>query len=205
MWKPRAEELVAFESGADKRYLAHVEALRRAPSTGKVAPLEPSVHAPWPHLVGRGKYGEFPLVVVSEHFRSRGYTVWFCEPALEKYAHPDFVGFMLLSYPGRRRTAHPAYKRMQDVFGKATVERLNAEADRAKLQVDQGNGNRGGGDPDLFVFKGRERFFVEVKWKDHITEKQRVTFPLIERHCGVRIKIARIYERGKPSRRLRDA
>jgi len=55
----------------------------------------------------------------------------------------------------------------------------------------------GGGDPDLFVFNGRERFFVEVKWKDHITEKQRVTFPFIESHCGVKIKIARNFERGK--------
>ena len=31
MWKPQAEELVPFESGADKRYLAQIEALRRAP------------------------------------------------------------------------------------------------------------------------------------------------------------------------------
>jgi hypothetical protein len=54
---------------------------------------------------------------------------------------------------------------------------------------------------DLFVFKGRERFFVEVKWKDHFTDKQRVTFPLIEANCGVRIKIARIYDRGLPSKK----
>jgi hypothetical protein len=205
-WKPQPEELVSFESGADKRYIAHVEVLRRAPNGDKeLPPAASSGYATWPHLVGRGKYGEFPLVVVREHYRRQGHTVWFCEPALEKYADPDFVGFMLLSYPGRRRTAHSAYKRMQDVFGEATVERLNAEADRAKLQMDQGKGNRGGGDPDLFVFKGRERFFVEVKWKDHITEKQRVTFPLIERHCGVRVKIARIFERGMPSKKQRDA
>jgi hypothetical protein len=94
---------------------------------------------------------------------------------------------------------------MQDKFGAPTVARLNVEADRAKLQMHQGKGNRGGGDPDLFVFKGRERFFVEVKWQDHITEKQRVTFPLIERHCGVKVKIARIFERGMPSKIRRDA
>jgi hypothetical protein len=200
MWKPQAEELVAFESGADKRYLAQIEALRRALRGDKKAPFaESSGYTTWPHLVGRGKHGEFPLIVVREHYRRQGYTVWFCEPALEKHEDPDFVGFMLLSYRGRRRAAHAAYKRMQDMFGEATVAGLNLKADHAKRQMDQGQGNRGGGDPDLFVFKGRERFFVEVKWKDHITEKQRVTFPLIERYYGVRIKIARIFERGKPS------
>ena len=193
----RTEELVSFESGADRAYFAQIGALRHAPSGDKKAPLAASSgYAAWPHLVGRGKYGEFPLIVVREHYRMRGYTVWFCEPALEQYEDPDFVGFMLLSYPGRRRAAHPAYKRMQDVFGEATVARLNREADRAKRKMDQGQGNRGGGDPDLFVFKGHERFFVEVKWKDDLTAKQRVTFPLIERHCGVGIRIARIVERG---------
>ena len=198
MWKPQPEELVSFESGADKRYLAQVEALRRALSGDRKALLDVSSgYDAWPHLVGRGKHGEFPLIVVREHYRRQGYTVWFCEPALEKYADPNFVGFMLLSYPGRRQAAHLAYKRMQDVFGEATVARLNLEADHAKLQMNKGQGNRGGGDPDLFVFKGQERFFVEVKWKDHITQKQRVTFPLIVRHCGVNVRIARIVEHGR--------
>jgi hypothetical protein len=49
---------------------------------------------------------------------------------------------------------------------RATVARLNLKADRAKLTMNQGQGSSGGRDPDLFVFKGRERFFVEVKWKD---------------------------------------
>lgn len=75
----------------------------------------PSDYPTWPHLVGRGKYGEFSLMVVREHYRRQGYTVWFCEPALEKYADPDFVGFMLLSYPGRRRIGDPAFTRMQNV------------------------------------------------------------------------------------------
>lgn len=205
-WKPQPEQLVSVESGADKRYLEHVEGLRCAPRADKEAPLTASAnYAPWPHLVGRGKYGEFPLVIVREHYRRQGYTVWFCEPALEKYADPDFVGFMLLSYPGRRRTGHPAFKRMQNVFGDATVAELNVEADRAKRRMNQGRGSRGGGDPDLFVFNGRERFFVEVKWKDHITAKQRLTFPLIERHCGVSVRIARIFERGIPPKRRQGA
>jgi GNAT superfamily N-acetyltransferase len=193
-WKA-PEELVLFEPGADKRYFAHVEALRHAGRANKETRPVASGYSAWPHRVGRGKYGEFPLVVVADHYRRLGYTVWFCEPALEQYANPDFVGFMLVSYPGRRDRAHPAYKRMQEVFGEATVAKLNRAADAAKLKM----GRRGGGDPDLFVFKGRKRFFVEVKWKDHITDKQRVTFPLIERHCGVRVKIARIVEHRKPS------
>jgi hypothetical protein len=91
-WKPQPEELVSFESGADKRYLAQIEALRRAMNGGKEAP--PALFAAyptWPHLVGRGRYGEFPLIVVREHYRRQGYIVWFCEPALEKYHDTDFV------------------------------------------------------------------------------------------------------------------
>ena len=144
-WNPQREELVFFASGADKRYLAQIEAMRRALSADKGAPVAESAgYATWPHLVGRGKHGEFPLVVVREHYRRQGYMVWFCEPALEQYSNADFVGFMLLSYPGRRRAGHPAYKRMQKEFGEATVAKLNVEADRAKLQMDRGKGNRGG-------------------------------------------------------------
>lgn len=77
MWKPQPEELVPFESSADKRYLSQIEALRRALRGDKKAPLAaPSGYATWPHLVG-----EFPLIVVREHYRMQGYTVRFCEPA----------------------------------------------------------------------------------------------------------------------------
>jgi hypothetical protein len=43
-------------------------------------------------------------------------------------------------------------------------------------------------DPDLFAFRPgapADRFFVEVKHHDQITEKQRVAFPLIEQLCPV--------------------
>jgi hypothetical protein len=191
--KSQSEELVSFAPGEDRRYREQVEMRRLVRSAANESPSTVSSrYRLWPHLVGRGKYGEFPMVVVGEHYRAQGYTVWFCEPALDRYEDSDFVGFMLLSYPGRRRAANPAYVRMQEKFGKATVEKLNVEADRAKLKR---WGRRGGGDPDLFVFKERERFFVEVKWKDRIREKQCITFPLIERHCGVKVKIVRIVER----------
>ena len=53
-WKPEPEVLVPFESGADKRYAAQVEVLRRAPRADKDAPLTASSeYAPWPHLRGR--------------------------------------------------------------------------------------------------------------------------------------------------------
>jgi hypothetical protein len=36
----------------------------------------------WPLSAGRGKFGEFPLVVAREHFRKLGYTVLASEPRL---------------------------------------------------------------------------------------------------------------------------
>ena len=138
----------------------------------------------WPLRAGRGRYGEFPLVVVREHYRRLGYTVWASEPEL-----PDDTGFILVSYPGKRGDHHPAFVRMEQMFGKTTVAELNGRADEAKrLQTD----GRGGGDPDLFVFRDTERFFVEVKWRDKISEKQIVAFPIIEQVCNVEVMIARI-------------
>ncbi len=104
-------------------------------------------------------------MVVREHYRRQGYTVWFCEPALEKYADPDFVDFKLLPHPGRRRIGDPAFTRMQNAFVNGTVAKLNVEADRDKHGMNHGHGRTGGGDPDLFVFNRRKSFFVEVKWK----------------------------------------
>jgi len=197
-WKSQPEERVSFGRRELEQYRALIEALRR----NKEAPLGVrSAFPPWPHLVGRGQYGEFPLMVVARHYRKNKYTVWFCEPALENYESSDFVGFMLLSYPGRRAKPHKAYERMQEKFGAAMVERLNRRADAAKQAMNHGTGNRGGGDPDLFVFKGRERFFVEVKWKDQLKAKQCVTFPLIEHYCNVPVKIVRIFERGPTATR----
>lgn len=138
----------------------------------------------WPLNAGRGRFGEFPLVVVREHFRACGYTVWASEPEL-----PNDAGFILVAYPGKRSKDHPAYRRMEAMFSKARLRDLNLEADEAKRSWTQGVG---GGDPDLFVFGGDEKFFVEVKWKDSITQKQHATFPIIEQHCAAEIKIARL-------------
>jgi len=134
----------------------------------------------WPLNRGRGKFGEFPLVVVREHFRKLGYTVLASEPRL-----PRREGFILVSYPGKRRAGDPAYRRMKALFGARILAELNEEADIAK---EKRTGNRGGGDPDLFAFRPRtsaDRFFVEVKHHDQITEKQRVAFHFIEQLCPV--------------------
>jgi hypothetical protein len=147
----------------------------------------------WPcHLKrGREKTGEFPLVVVREHYRRLGYTVLASEPKL-----PDGQGFILLSFPGYRKRRHTAYMQMAKLLGTdiEALDALNLIADKAKIAA---TGNRGGGDPDLFVHKpdGTERFFVEVKHKDKLNKKQLVTFPIIGRQ-GWEVKIVRIVEAG---------
>ncbi|MCJ7706900.1 MAG: hypothetical protein MUO38_04690, partial [Anaerolineales bacterium] len=166
-WQPRAPELlIPFAPREDLLY-------RLAHATSRYSTVR------WPRAVGRSKHGEFPLVVVRQHFRRLGYTVWASEPEL-----PDGSGFILVSFPGKRRAHHPAYARMEAIFGNGTLAELNRIADRKKRLH---TGNASGGDPDLFVFRGADRFFVEVKWRDHITAKQTATFPLIERLCNVEI------------------
>ena len=134
----------------------------------------------WPSNAGRGIFGEFPLVVAREHFRKLGYTVLASEPRL-----PREEGFILVAYPGKRRAGDPAYRRMEAIFGDRKLAELNERADEAKRKA---TGNRAGGDPDLFIFRAgspSDRFFVEVKHHDHLTEKQLVTFPLIEQLCPI--------------------
>lgn len=134
----------------------------------------------WPLREGRGRRGEFPLVVVREHFRKQGYVVLASEPRL-----PNEEGFIVVSYPGKRSSGDPAYRRMQDIFGADVLAELNARADAAKIRATR---NRAGGDPDLFAFRPgcpKDRMFIEVKHRDQITRKQLVTFPLLEELCPV--------------------
>ncbi len=150
----------------------------------------------WPLQEGRGRFGEFPLVVAREYFRRLGYTVRASEPRL-----PGAEGFILVAYPGKREARDPAYRRMEAVFGARVLAELNTRTDKAKRRH---TGNRAGGDPDLFVVRRgdpKDRFFVEVKHHDHITMKQSVTFPLIEELCP--IKIARLVAIGPADRRRR--
>ena len=82
----------------------------------------------WPLNKGRGRHGEFPLVVVREHFRSLGYEVLASEPEL-----PNLSGFILVSYPGKRRKNHPAFLQMERFFSKDIITQLNIESDQAKI------------------------------------------------------------------------
>jgi hypothetical protein len=84
---------------------------------------------------------------------------------------------------------------MEALFGSRPLASLNIRADEAKRKQ---TGNAGGGDPDLFVFREsnpRERFFVEVKHEDHLTKKQKTTFPLVEQLCP--IIVARLIARSR--------
>lgn len=126
-WTPRGGELaVPFEPAEWARY-------RRGDPNGVF-------HASrWPLHAGRGRFGEFPLVVVREYYRRDRLTVWASEPEL-----PNDGGFILVSYPGKRRRGHPAYARMEALFGVDALRKLNEAIDRAKRADTKGVG---GGDP----------------------------------------------------------
>jgi len=169
--------------------------LNRIKAKYDVRELPARAYPVWQSLKGRGKLGEFPLMVMREHYRSQGYRVWVSDSNAELRDC-----FILVSYPGLRKKTplHPAYKRMVGVFGRERIEKLNQLVDEAKRQG-KDNRNLGGGDPDLFVFKGanaqEERFFVEVKHKDPPTPNQRICFPLIAEHL-CEIKLVRIIAEG---------
>ena len=72
---------------------------------------------------------------------------------------------------------------------RSTEEVLQERADQAKIDA---TGGARGGDPDLFVFRDSEWFFVEVKDTDQLHAKQLVTFPLIEEVLGCDVRVARL-------------
>jgi hypothetical protein len=74
---------------------------------------------------------------------------------------------------------------MERLFGCETLAQLNILTDSAKRQL---TGNTSGGDPDLFVYRRDnpgDRFFVEVKDHDRLTNKQHATFPFIHKICPI--------------------
>lgn len=135
----------------------------------------------WPLREGKSRFGEFPLVVVREHFRQLGYVVLASEPRLKA------AGFILLSYSGKQLKGDRAYRRMERIFGKQRLAELNARADLAKRRATR---SRGGGDPDLFIFRKSDPsdcVFVEVKHRDQLTPKQKAAFPFIRELCPVAV------------------
>ena len=174
-WKPKSPEYEVQYSPSE------YDLYRNNDPSSKYADVR------WPLLRGRGRHGEFPLIVVREHFRNKGYSVLASEPEL-----PNLEGFLLVSYPGKRRNNHPAFIQMERFFDRDIIEELNTVADQQKIDK---TGNAGGGDPDLFVFNDQETFFVEVKHNDQLNKNQLITFPLIEKYCNTEILIARLVER----------
>jgi hypothetical protein len=103
---------------------------------------------------------------------------------------PRGEGFILLHYADKQKKKHAAFTRMFDYFPKSQIEKLNRQCDDLKIGV---GGTRSGGDPDLFVISPRGRaFFVEVKDREQLNEKQRATFPTIREVLGCDVLIARV-------------
>jgi hypothetical protein len=148
---------------------------------------------------GKATHGEFPLIVVREYYREKGYTVWASEPRLFNPITGEAEGYAAMSYPGARKPTnknHHAYLRMYAIFGDK-LAKLNEAADKAKRELKR---NRAGGDPDLFVFKKGEEdkaFFVEVKDEDELTPNELTCFPLIEKYLDCDVKVVRIVARSK--------
>ncbi|MEO8257238.1 MAG: hypothetical protein ABI868_07810 [Acidobacteriota bacterium] len=131
------------------------------------------------------KRGRFPEVAVRASLKALGFSVLISDPGM-----PTEGGYILTHYAGKRRRLDAAFQRMFQWFPEALITDLNRECDDLKRSV---SGNRGGGDPDLFVFsEAGDRFFVEVKDKDEIKEKQRATFASIARILGCDVLMARV-------------
>ena len=97
----------------------------------------------WPFRKGRHNKGEFPVVVVREHFIHRSYKVW-----VSGTSKLGIDAFTLAMFPGARRKGDLSYLKMVDVFGEKTVEAFNKIVEKQKKKV---NLVSHGGDPDLFV------------------------------------------------------
>ena len=176
---------IPFDPAQQDLYRLQVKRKRQIP--GCTIPL-------YHHLSGRGRQGEFPFMVAREYFRRLGYKVLFSSSGIETETSENFI---CTSYPRLRREKppHPAYLRLAGFFGLKRLNEFNDIAEPAKLRR-KGSGNRGGGDPDLFVYRGdgkRTRFFVEVKHKDKLLTNQKVVFRLIRKHLRCPVKVVRIY------------
>jgi hypothetical protein len=177
---------IPFDPVQQDLYRLQVEYERKIP--GCNIPLYPHSGS------GRGWQGEFPFMFVREYFRRHGYKVLFSSSGRETETKGNFI---CTSYPRLRREKppHPAYLRLAVFFGLKRLNEFNDIAEDAKTRGKRSH-NRGGGDPDLFVYKGngrRIRFFVEVKHKDKLLTNQKVVFPLIEKHLRCPVKLVRIY------------
>jgi|GEM_PF-1054598 hypothetical protein len=124
-----------------------------------------SVYPFWKRNVGIHKAGRnFPVMVAEKFFKDLGYKV------IDQY--------LLVRQP-RKRENNPGYKKLCGIFGEKNVKKVLEES-KPILKIQPG------GDPDLFVYKRRNKefFFVEVKENDRLTENQKNLFPIIEKYLA---------------------
>lgn len=149
-----------------------------------------------PERKGINKAGEFPVAVVRNLYKALGYRSWFSGQS--KHGEDTYL---LTRLPGHRRRGDEAYGRIIGVFGKSRVEALDQAASAARKTA---GFRAAGGDPDLFIYHRADpslRFFVEVKlenltksppYRDRLGEQQALLFPLIQKHLGCGVRLARV-------------
>jgi hypothetical protein len=109
--------------------------------------------------------GNFVEMVATKYFEDQGY---------------DVISYYYLVRNSIKREKMPGFIKICHIFGEPQVLLLIGEADKAFRST----GKRiASGDPDLFVYNdiNRDRFFVEVKENDPITDNQKILFPLIQK------------------------
>ncbi len=104
-------------------------------------------------------------MVAKKYFEDHGYNV-------ESY-------FYIVRNRNKRERM-PGFKKICHIFRESQVRLLIAEADNAFRLLGK---KISAGDPDLFVYNEntQDRFFVEVKENDDVTDNQKILFPLIQK------------------------
>jgi len=122
------------------------------------------IYDQFPRQVGINK-GNFVEMVARKYFEEQGYNV-------ESYYY--------LVRNRNKRERMPGFRKICYILSEGKVRLLIADADKAFRSVGK---KVVSGDPDLFVYNEStgERFFVEVKENDKITDNQKALFPLIEK------------------------
>ena len=122
------------------------------------------VYKQFERQVGINK-GNFVEMVAKKYFEDHGYNV-------ESY-------FYIVRNRNKRERM-PGFKKICHIFGESQVRLLIAEADNVFRLLGK---KISAGDPDLFVYNEntQDRFFVEVKENDDVTDNQKILFPLIQK------------------------
>ncbi len=122
------------------------------------------IYDQFPRQVGINK-GNFVEMVAKKSFEEQGYSV-------EIYYY--------LVRNKKKRERMPGFIKICHIFSEGKVRLLIAEAEKAFRSIGK---KIASGDPDLFVYNENtgDCFFVEIKENDHVTDNQRILFPLIQK------------------------